>query len=127
MARAVIPNPPRLTGNPQDDFFAYVEWLESFYTSLALSGILAIVAGNFTISDTGTSADVVLPTTDVVQPDADYDVMCSVQSFAGSPPIGAHIVNSITNKTTTGFTVGTFDAPGGGNSVTFVYTIVRTN
>lgn len=126
MAAAAIPGPPRLSGNPQEDFVVYIQWLQEFYRATVIERIAA-VAGQFTIEDDNNAATITLPVVSgQPQPDTDYFPIVSPAGFSGAPGADAFIVASIENKTTSGFDVVLRDAPGAGNSVTFNYTVART-
>lgn len=80
--------------------------------------------GTLTVAAAATSATATL-TGDNVQPDTNYRVLVTPDSFSGTPGIGAFVLTSISGKSTTGFTINLQAAPGAGNSVTFSYFLVR--
>lgn len=121
-----IPGPPRIVGNPQEDFVTYIQWLQEFYRTVVIQRI-AEVAGEFTIDEDNNGAAITLPVVGgQPQPDANYFPIICPAGFTGTPGADAFIVASIENKTTAGFDVVLRGAPGSGNSVTFNYTVART-
>lgn len=79
------------------------------------------VHGSFTISDPATSSVVTLSP---AQTDTSYDVLVTPSDNSGAPVSDSFIVSKVT-KATGSFTVDIKSAPGGGNSVTFNYLLVR--
>lgn len=77
--------------------------------------------GNFTISNVSTNSVIVLTP---AQADTSYDVLVTPSDSAGAPVSDSFIVSKVT-KATNNFTVDIKSAPGGGNSVTFNYLLVR--
>ena len=78
--------------------------------------------GTVQISGTDTSAAV---TFSEELDDADFEIIASALSTAGTPAADALIVAGITSKATTGFTLNCHTAPGSGNSVTFAWALRR--
>lgn len=77
--------------------------------------------GSFTITDPATTSVISLSP---AQSDTNYDVLVTPSATGGSPPDAAYIVSGIA-KTVNDFTVTIKAAPGGGNSVSFNYLLVR--
>lgn len=123
----VIPNPPVRTGNAEQDFLAYTQWLESFYRSLVLERV-ANLAGNFTVSGADSEVTVDLPVAEVGldQPDLFYSPVVSVASYTGTPDPDSFIVQSAVAISTTQFAVTLRAAPGVGSSVIFGFVVVRS-
>ena len=120
----IIQNPPTLKGDSQQDFWAYIQWLQSFCKSLVLEGGLGQIAGEFTISGAINFADVVFPVGISPPADASYRVIASAASSSGVPSDAAFVIAGVTFKTTSGCRIGIRGAPGANNSVTFNYAVV---
>lgn len=128
MARTpVIPGPPVLIGNKDQDIWSYLKWVGDFYKAVVLERI-ATLAGTFEISGTENSIIVTLPDAVVGlgQPDDVFSPVCSIASFAGSPNANAFIIQSCVAQSRTSFEVTLAAAPGAGASVIFSYVVVRS-
>ena len=127
-----LAQPPRLTGNLEQDVLALREWIWAFYNQLAQQGLFIssasqlarfpIAPNSITFSDDATTAIVTFAKE---QSDTSYFVQLSQNGLSGSPTSGSNNVASI-EKRTNGFTVTIAEAPGTGASVSFDYLITRT-
>ena len=144
-APRVLEEPPRSTGDLNQDFPVLLDWFYSTYQVIVsliayttaikdelvdanTSGVAALqevsttmVSGTATVSNTDTGSTV---TFDVEQKDTDYVIMIQAKSITGSPLTASLVVSSKTYGTETfSFTVA--DAPGAGTSVTFDWQLIR--
>lgn len=136
-----LENPPRSTGNPQQDIPLLVDWffracqvINQAVTYVgeqveALGGtddtlgsrLDGFVDGTVTVAETATGATVTL---DTAQADTDYTIFIQAQSSSGAAAAGAFAIASKTYGTG-GFSFTLVAAPGAGTSVTFDWRLIR--
>lgn len=138
--------PPRSTGDVQQDYPLMLDWFYSAYQNIvqAVAYMKAVreelvdintaaiatndallaaqVKGSVTVSNTSTGETV---TFDDEQADADYIIIMQAISISGAPAAASLVISSKTYATT-GFSFTVAQAPGAGTSVTYEWQIMRT-
>lgn len=80
--------------------------------------------GTAVIAEANTAIAVSLPA-EKEQPDTAYGVVVVAETGTVGTPIGAFVIEGISSKTTTGFTIDIVAAPGSGKSVTYIWFLRR--
>lgn len=116
-----VPPPPRISGNAAQDLVSLVGWIQQFYNALGLTNYE--VSGLFAIVGTDVSCEIPFDA-NRQQPDTEYYVTFSAESFTGSPVLAALSVTHV-EKLKDKFIVTINTAPGAGNTVTLAYSVRR--
>jgi hypothetical protein len=78
--------------------------------------------GTFTVSDTASTAAL---TFGQAEPNTSYYIIATAYDYTGTPDPLSRTIAYLNSKTTAGCTIGLGAAPGAGDSVSFVYQVVR--
>ena len=91
------------------------------FGAAAVVALVGKQAGEFTVSDAATTS---LVTLTAEQEDTDYFVVLTPIGETGTPAAASRDIAAV-SKTGTGFTVTLGAAPGGGNSITYSFHVLR--